>query len=377
MDKRKKKIIATTTVVAAATAVAIVAVASYDGRSQPNPIRKSRTSSVSMWNEVKNNPLMEDTWFPDNLRCSKSSLLQIADMMRPKWSEIYGNKIGIYGMKLFDILAMTMCHLAHTGGYQQTANIFGLSKPQTVRLVRRMLKFLNHISSNYIALPTPSELPLLERNMYDVAGFPGAVLAVDGTLLEIERPADFEGWYCRKGYPAINMQVVVDYRKRIRSFSIRPGSANDQSIFNRSCFAEDIKELLQNTNYHVLADAGYLMLPYMLTPYEITSTMPRSEVVYNYKHSKTRIVVECALGLLKGRFRKLSMLLNQKNTTSMAELIIACMLVHNLLIDVHDPVPVEEEPILNNDAEESQRNGTLSFLANQKRDQIRDSLSNQ
>jgi hypothetical protein len=62
------------------------------------------------------------------------------------------------------------------------------------------------------------------------------------------------------------------------------------------------------------------------------------------------------------------MLLNQKKTTSMAELIIACMLVHNFLIDVHDSVPVEEEPILNNDAEESQRNGTLSFLANQKRD---------
>jgi hypothetical protein len=62
-----------------------------------------------------------------------------------------------------------------------------------------MLKFLNHISSSYIALPTPSELLLLERNMYDVAGFTGAVLAVDGTLLEIERPADFEGWCCRKG----------------------------------------------------------------------------------------------------------------------------------------------------------------------------------
>jgi hypothetical protein len=99
-------------------------------------------------------------------------------MMRPLWSEIplYGNKIEFYGMKLFDILAMTMCHLAHTGGYQQTANIFGLSKPQTVRLVRRMFRFLNHISSSYITLPTPSELPLLERNLDDVAGFPGAVL---------------------------------------------------------------------------------------------------------------------------------------------------------------------------------------------------------
>ncbi len=79
---------------------------------------------------------------------------------------------------------------------------------------------------------------------------------MDGILVEIERPVDFEGRYCRKGYPEINMQVVVDYRKKIRSLSIRPGSANDQSIFNRSCFAEDIKELLQNTNYHILQTRG-------------------------------------------------------------------------------------------------------------------------
>ncbi len=42
--------------------------------------------------------------------------------------------------------------------------------------------------------PIANELPLLERDVYDFAGFPGAVLAVDGTLLHLKRPADFEGW---------------------------------------------------------------------------------------------------------------------------------------------------------------------------------------
>ena len=82
MDKREKIIIASITVAAAATAAAIAAVASYDGRSDPNPILQSRTSTVSMLNGVKNNTLMKETWFPDNLRSSKSSLLQIGITLR-------------------------------------------------------------------------------------------------------------------------------------------------------------------------------------------------------------------------------------------------------------------------------------------------------
>lgn len=31
-------------------------------------------------------------------------------------------------------------------------------------------------------------------------GIPNAVGAIDGSLIEIERPNDFDGWYNRKGY---------------------------------------------------------------------------------------------------------------------------------------------------------------------------------
>jgi hypothetical protein len=100
-------------------------------------------------------------------------------------------------------------------------------------------------------MPVFDELDVLESHMRLVSGFPVAVLAVDGTLVEIERPADSEGCYCRKGYPAVSIYGVVDYRKRVRSFSIRPGSSNDQSVFNGSIFAQDLPDLLKDTDYHV------------------------------------------------------------------------------------------------------------------------------
>ncbi|EEY65594.1 uncharacterized protein PITG_03099 [Phytophthora infestans T30-4] len=41
-------------------------------------------------------------------------------------------------------------------------------------------------------------MPSIEGGFFDVAGFPGTIGAVDGTLIRISRPHDFEGWYCRK-----------------------------------------------------------------------------------------------------------------------------------------------------------------------------------
>ena len=41
-------------------------------------------------------------------------------------------------------------------------------------------------------------------------GFPLTCGAIDESIIEIQRPCDFEGWYCRKGYPALNIQAVVD-----------------------------------------------------------------------------------------------------------------------------------------------------------------------
>lgn len=90
------------------------------------------------------------------------------------------------------------------------------------------------MAAKYVNLPCGIEVDVVEAGFFKVAGFPGVVGAVDGTLIAIPRPHDFEGWYCRKGFTAVNVQAVVDHLGAFRSISIRSGSNNDQSLWNGS-----------------------------------------------------------------------------------------------------------------------------------------------
>ncbi|KAJ1568687.1 putative nuclease harbi1 [Nowakowskiella sp. JEL0078] len=63
--------------------------------------------------------------------------------------------------------------------------------------------------AHYPTNPNSKEWKYLSTNFENISRFPNACLAVDGTLIEIERPNDFEGWYCCKGYPAVNVQIVI------------------------------------------------------------------------------------------------------------------------------------------------------------------------
>jgi len=138
--------------------------------------------------------------------------------------------------------------------------------------------------------------------MENCKGFPCGVLAIDGTLVKIERPHDYEGWYCCKGFLAFNVQIVMDYTHKIRDFDIRPGSASNKQIFANSWFGQNIHQILP-CNALVLANAGYTLMFHILTPYlenEIETVLERN---YNYILSSTRMVVECGLGIFKNRFQ--------------------------------------------------------------------------
>ena len=187
-----------------------------------------------------------------------------------------------------------------------------------------------------------------------VCRFPDAVLAIDGSLIQIERPMDYEGWYCRKGYPAINVQCVVDYKRRFPSFAMRPGAENDKGVYSRSEFGNTIRRLLP-PNKVILADAGYQLFAHCLTPYEVHDGMTAEEKNYNRLHSCTRIVVENAFGVLKNRFRRFKTPLNQKGnlgngwrpgrqtktaSSQVARVIRACLTMHNVFIHLSDDVDI-------------------------------------
>ncbi|EGZ22048.1 hypothetical protein PHYSODRAFT_490505, partial [Phytophthora sojae] len=97
----------------------------------------------------------------------------------------------------------------------------------------------------------------------------------------------------------------------------------------------------------------------LLTPYpEADAVTDRRKRVYNGVHSRTRIVVECAFGRLKNRFRILLSKLQQKTSRGVCRVIVASVVLHNLLIlvqdsqriDGRDPLLVDAPRIVHEDA---------------------------
>jgi len=204
-------------------------------------------------------------------------------------------------------VAVTLHYFAHSGNVAQSAKMFGMGKASAIRYIWQVIRVVEKcIEPMFVKLPhCEEEWKDLCNGFQKICGFPSTCLAVDGSLFEIERPHDYEGWYCRKLYPALNVQLVVDYRGAVRSYNFRAGSANDKAVFNYSEFGRNIKTIIPNGMF-VVADAGYKLSQQILIPYPITDEMVPDESLFNYLHSRTRITVERAIGMIKTRFRILS-----------------------------------------------------------------------
>jgi hypothetical protein len=124
-----------------------------------------------------------------------------------------------------------------------------------------------------------------------------------------------------------------------------------------------------------LADAGYKLLRHVMTPFKIEIGMPKDEANYNFNHSRTRICIERAIGLLKMKFKRFSAPL-AGDPDSSQRLIVAALILHNAFIDFGESVPlvIERDPeqdedeeavdLTDGDVAERRRNALKSFLMN-------------
>ncbi|KAG3177389.1 hypothetical protein PC128_g16869 [Phytophthora cactorum] len=170
-------------------------------------------------------------WFHKKLRCGKESFLRIYALVHAAWGREPGPNCKNQVIKR---VAVTMLYLAQGGTIDQAATVMGISRPRAVVYINETLDVLSAMAKRLVVMPSAEELPLVEDSFFATTGFPDTIGAVDGTLVRIARPHDFEGWYCRKNVPAVNVQAVVDQRGLFRSISIISGSNDDQSLWNSS-----------------------------------------------------------------------------------------------------------------------------------------------
>ena len=173
----------------------------------------------------------------------------------------------------------------------------------------------------------------------------GAIGAIDGWLVRIVRPSWFRDriknpttFFSRKGFFALNVQCIVDDRKKVLwvSYSHKGGS-HDSSCFRESKlyqFLQTVREDLFNLGYYILGDSAYAIESFILTPYDGASPQT-AEDDFNFYQSSARITVECAFGEIDLRWgifwKRLTCSLDHASV-----IIEGAMRLHNFIIDYRD-----------------------------------------
>lgn len=125
---------------------------------------------------------------------------------------------------------------------------------------------------------------------------------------------------------------------------------------------------------HIIGDAAYPLRNWLLTPYRDNGHLTPTQRHYNTCLSTTRVTVERAFGVYKGRFRRLQYVDTHKVETAV-DLIIVCCILHNICILNEDEMIdyfEDDNAVNHNPLPRNQAGGNAE--ANAKRDNIANSL---
>lgn len=235
-------------------------------------------------------------------------------------------------------LYMTLWYLGNQETYRQIADRFDVTKSAAHNTIRIIVEYLVSVSPTYIKWPSSAEMNALSDVFAEMQNIHGIVGAIDGCHIKILKPQRDQHSYCnRKGEHSLLLQGVCDQHKRFLDvFCGEAGSIHDARLLKRSKLYElAMNGQLIKEGMFLLGDSAYPNLPWLVPPFKDNGTLTGQQKLFNYRHSSTRIVIENAFGLLKGRFRRLKFFENLKLHFISKAVIAACVL-HNICINFDD-----------------------------------------
>lgn len=243
-------------------------------------------------------------------------------------------------------IAISLWRLGTNIEYRSIAHLFGVGLSSVCVTVHEVCTAIVEVlSQRYIRIPTGENAQQVVDGFLHTWGFPQCFGAIDGSHIPIITPKDNPiDYYNRKKFHSIVLQALVDHEyKFMNTYVGWPGSVHDARVLANSVVFErgEAGTLVPDKKRHigtvdipivVLGDPAYPLLPWLIKPFTGTG-LSRKQRRFNYQHSRARVVVECAFGRLKGRWRTL-LKRNDTNISFLPTLVTACCVLHNLC-EVH------------------------------------------
>lgn len=227
-----------------------------------------------------------------------------------------------------------------TGSFQNvTADTVGITKATVSRALRDVSRGLARNANRFIKFSSAASVQLL---FSEIAGLPRVVGVIDCTHVAIRRPHINEHVYVnRKNFHSINVQAICDAKMRFTNVVVLwPGSTHDSFVWEQCAIKNQFLNGEHGDGY-LIGDSGYALRPYLITP--LPEPIDLRERNFNFAIKRTRVLIECAFGILKSRFRCLdksggSMQLYASKASTVIQ---ACLVLHNLALDRNVPLPHE------------------------------------
>ena len=231
-------------------------------------------------------------------------------------------------------VAVAISRLATGSSMQSIADLYkiGLSTSQLA-----VSEFSGAMKSvllrKFLRWPSASVLDKFAQEFQALHNIPYVVGAVDGSHIPIIAPrlhaADY---YNRKGFHSVLLQAVVSSKCIFWDFDIGwAGSMHDANLWARTDIGK-FCEAGRLSPYVLVGDAAYPCRPWMLAPFKgHKDGLTREQYNWNYVQSSTRMCIERAFGMLKGRWRILLKRVDV-HLKNVPELVTTCLLLHNICI---------------------------------------------
>lgn len=148
--------------------------------------------------------------------------------------------------------------------------------------------------------------------------FTNCLGAIDGKHINFRKPQHSgTDYYNYKGFFSIVLLSVVDANYKFIGAEVGIKSRiSDGSVWNRSQFKDAIEsgtlkipETRNDSSMVFVADDAFPMKPFLIKPYR-GRNLSKKQMIFNYRLSRARRVVENAFGIMAMRFRCLLNVIN-------------------------------------------------------------------
>lgn len=274
----------------------------------------------------------DDHTFRSLYRFSKPSVFEIVNLLEEDLRRSTNRNASLHPEQQVFI---ALRFYATNNFQKELADIHGRHQTTVSRIVSQVSFSLAKLRPNFVRFPSSNNDGDQTMTIFkEIANFPGVIGVVDGTHIRIQSQPGMEGglYINRKGWPSINVQIICGPKLEIFDIVARwYGSAHDSRIFRESRVNARFEE--GELSGLLLGDSGYPCLPYLMVPFLCPAN--QEQRAYNTALRRTRMKVECSIGVLKRRFPCLHFGMRLKRRTLLS-VIVACAVLHNIAIKWHE-----------------------------------------